>query len=271
MTTFNEPTELILREIAETAGYLWQKGWAERNGGNISVNLGGDIRPDSSKPSLNIESPAVTLSKCYPLLSGKYLYLTGTGERMRDVAKNPLRHGVVIFISPGGQSYQRIAGETVAPTSELPSHLAIHQRFMESGGKYRAILHTHPTELIALTHHPRFREKGALSEILWKMIPETRIFVPKGISVLPYYLTGSEELANETIKALENHDVIMWEKHGALAIGETLTGCFDMLDTLTKSSLIYISAKMAGFEPEGLSDDQLQELTSLIPKYNGNQ
>ena len=25
--------------IAEVAGYLWQKGWAERNGGNITVNI----------------------------------------------------------------------------------------------------------------------------------------------------------------------------------------------------------------------------------------
>ena len=25
--------------IAEVAGYLWTKGWAERNGGNISVNV----------------------------------------------------------------------------------------------------------------------------------------------------------------------------------------------------------------------------------------
>ena len=26
-------------QIAEAAGYLWQKGWAERNGGNITVNI----------------------------------------------------------------------------------------------------------------------------------------------------------------------------------------------------------------------------------------
>ena len=26
-------------EVAEVAGYLWQKGWAERNGGNITVNV----------------------------------------------------------------------------------------------------------------------------------------------------------------------------------------------------------------------------------------
>ena len=26
-------------KIAEVAGYLWQNGWAERNGGNITVNI----------------------------------------------------------------------------------------------------------------------------------------------------------------------------------------------------------------------------------------
>ena len=26
-------------QVAEVAGYLWQKGWAERNGGNITVNV----------------------------------------------------------------------------------------------------------------------------------------------------------------------------------------------------------------------------------------
>lgn len=28
-----------VEKVAETAGYLWQKGWAERNGGNITVNI----------------------------------------------------------------------------------------------------------------------------------------------------------------------------------------------------------------------------------------
>ena len=28
-----------IEKVAEVAGYLWQKGWAERNGGNIVVNV----------------------------------------------------------------------------------------------------------------------------------------------------------------------------------------------------------------------------------------
>ena len=29
----------VVYQIAEVTGYLWQKGWAERNGGNITVNV----------------------------------------------------------------------------------------------------------------------------------------------------------------------------------------------------------------------------------------
>ena len=28
-----------VNQAAEVAGYLWQKGWAERNGGNITLNI----------------------------------------------------------------------------------------------------------------------------------------------------------------------------------------------------------------------------------------
>ena len=28
-----------LDSVAEVAGYLWQKGWAERNGGNLTLNI----------------------------------------------------------------------------------------------------------------------------------------------------------------------------------------------------------------------------------------
>ena len=35
----NEKLSAEIGRIAEVAGYLWQRGWAEYNGGNISVNL----------------------------------------------------------------------------------------------------------------------------------------------------------------------------------------------------------------------------------------
>ena len=34
-----EELKAVVYQIAEVTGYLWQKGWAERNGGNITVNV----------------------------------------------------------------------------------------------------------------------------------------------------------------------------------------------------------------------------------------
>ena len=36
----NRPNlKAVIDQVAEVTGYLWQKGWAERNGGNITVNI----------------------------------------------------------------------------------------------------------------------------------------------------------------------------------------------------------------------------------------
>ena len=36
---------------------------------------------------------------------------------------------------------------------------------------------------------------------------------------------------------------------------------FDQIDVLSKSAKIYINAKAMGFEPEGMNDEQLAEMT----------
>lgn len=39
MMVYNNSISGIISQIAEVAGYLWERGWAERNGGNISYNI----------------------------------------------------------------------------------------------------------------------------------------------------------------------------------------------------------------------------------------
>ena len=53
--------------------------------------------------------------------------------------------------------------------------------------------------------------------------------------------------------------VTMW-LCGALAVGSDVIECFDMIDTLSKSAQIYLQARAMGFEPEGLTDEQSEEL-----------
>ena len=93
------------------------------------------------------------------------------------------------------------------------------------------------------------------------MIPETKAFCPLGLGIVPYTLPGSNELADATLKELEEYDVVMWEKHGVFAKGIDVMDAFDQIDVLSKSAKIYINAKCMGFEPEGMTDEQMKEMT----------
>jgi rhamnulose-1-phosphate aldolase len=97
------------------------------------------------------------------------------------------------------------------------------------------------------------------------------VFVPKGVGFVPYTLPGTEDIAKKTIDSFANHDIVLWEKHGVFAIGETIFETFDSIDIIAKSAQIYFTCKSAGEEPEGLNDEQLNELKELVKKFNANQ
>ena len=246
-------------KIAEVAGYLWQNGWAERNGGNITVNVT-ELVDDDIK-ALPAISEVIPIGVTLPALKGCYFYCKGTGKRMRDLAREPMDNGSIIRIMDDCTSYVIIADKAVMPTSELPSHLTVHAHLIESGSNYKATVHTHPIELVAMSHNRAFLGKDVLTNILWSMIPETKAFCPLGLGIVPYELPGSKALADATLKELEDYDVVMWEKHGVFAKGLDVMDAFDQIDVLSKSAKIYIDAKCMGFEPEGMSNEQLKEMT----------
>lgn len=252
--------------VAEVAGYLWQKGWAERNGGNITINIT-DLIDDEIRAMKPI-SDKVSIGKKLPNLKGCYFFCKGTNKRMRDLARWPMENGSVIRICDDCSSYEIIADNPVRPTSELPSHLSMHDYLIGKGSNYKAALHTHPIDLIAMTHNPAFLEKDKLTYLLWSMIPETRAFCPRGLGIIPYKMPSSMELAEATVKELEDYDVVMWEKHGVCSVGENIMEAFDMVDTLSKSAQIYLTAKSMGFEPMGTSMEDMQALKEAfnLPK-----
>ncbi|MDR1581894.1 MAG: rhamnulose-1-phosphate aldolase [Prevotellaceae bacterium] len=245
-------------DVAEVAGYLWQKGWAERNGGNITINIT-DLVDDEIKNMQPI-SDITPIGRTLPHLKGRYFFCKGTNKRMRDLARKPMENGSVIRILDDCSNYVIIADNPVKPTSELASHLLMHNYLIGKGSTYKAALHTHPIDLIAMTHTPAFLAKDKLTYLLWSMIPETRAFCPKGLGIIPYALPSSFDLADATIKELEEYDVVMWEKHGICAVSDNIFEAFDMIDTLSKSAQIYLTGKQMGFEPDGMSMKQMEDI-----------
>lgn len=271
-------TKQLAQEIAKTAEvarFLWQKGWAERNGGNIVINITDWVDDKLRRQPPMTDNPVFghdgQRGKGFPIgitlphLKGCYFLCKGTNRRMRDLADNPMHNAAIIRILDDCAHYAIVADHFVKPTSELPSHLAVHNHLIASGSPYKASLHTHPIELVAMTHNRAFLQKDVMTKILWSMIPETRAFCPKGLGVVPYMLPSSVELAEATIRTIDQgYDVVMWEKHGVFAVDTDIMAAFDQVDVLNKAAQIYQSARGMGFEPEGMTDEQMHQLAEAF-------
>jgi rhamnulose-1-phosphate aldolase len=255
---YNKSIKNIFDNVAEVGRSLWEKGWAEKNAGNISVNIT-DLIQDKESASL---FKCFTLEKTYPLLKDQFLLVTSTGSRMRDLFKNPEAFACIIKISENGSGYYLLAENNLdqKPTSELPTHLAIHEILLKSGSNQKAIVHTHPDELIALSHISEFKSQSKLNQLIWSMHSEAIVLIPEGVGFIPYSLPGSEELAEKTFTSFKDHKVIIWEKHGCIAIGDDVFDAFDLIDVISKSAKIFFTCKNAGYTPEGLSEKQIQVL-----------
>lgn len=252
----------VLTQVAAVAQYLWDRGWAERNAGNFSINVTSFFH-ERELDRLSAY-PFFPLSKVYPGLSRTLFLVSGTGTRMRDMAGNPAENLCFIYISDSGSAFHIIAGdaegEYVKPTSELVTHLAIQQQLLQKKSQDRVVLHAHVTELIALTQLSPFKSEETVNAVLLGMHPETLLFVPGGVGFVPYTLAGTDQIAQATTASLENHKAVLWEKHGAISVGNSLPEAFDTLDILAKSARIFLLCRSTGMEPEGLSPGQMQEI-----------
>ena len=256
----------VLAECAEVAGYLWQNGWAERNGGNMTYDVT-ELIDDELKAMPALGEP-LPIGKVLPNIIGRWFYAKGTGRRMRDLARDPMDNGCIIRITEDGAHYEMVADKPILPTSELASHLALQDYLKGSGSSYKATLHTHPIELVAMSHIRRFCSSHALTSTLWSMIPETLAFAPLGLGFIPFNTPGTVELADATLKEIGTYDVVLWEKHGTVAVGTDMLDAFDQTDVLNKAAKIYLAARQLGEEPEGMTFTQMKEIQDLfnLPK-----
>ncbi|HTY00390.1 MAG TPA: rhamnulose-1-phosphate aldolase [Bacteroidota bacterium] len=250
--------EPVLDDVVEIAGYLWDRGWTERSAGNLSVDVTDIIKGGRDPRSVVTVFPGIA----FPEVCQRAFLVPAAGSRMRDVARHPDKHLGLIRIAPDCSGYRLLWGDDkrFVPSAELPTYLRIHQTFLVRHQDSRAVLHAHPEALIAMTQMAEFKDEYRLNSVLWGMNPETTKVVPNGVGLVHYLRSGTGELAQATVRALENHSVVLWEKHGCFAVGKTLGDAFDVIDTLEKSARIFFRVKSTGRTPEGLTNDQLQEL-----------
>jgi rhamnulose-1-phosphate aldolase len=233
--------DLIYQEISHIAGMLRENGWAERNAGNFSIDITEVVRIHSQGDYL----PGILC----PELANRVLILSASGSRMWEVRDHPAENTLLLAFDANGRCLipdDLKKGRVNQPTSELETHLHVHRMFSEKWKPFNAVLHTHTTELIALTQHPEFCDRARLEAALFDLHPETRLFLPDGPGIVPVSKQSSGELPEETALTLQHHDITIWEKHGVVACGTSLTDAFDKCEILAKAATIFLMTRSAG-------------------------
>lgn len=248
--------EELLEAVGRTARDLWQKGWAERNAGNLSLRL----RPEQGRADFARERHWQALGTRVPGLGGEHFLFTATGGTMRNVERDPSRNLDVIEIDRAGESFRVVWGRARGPTSELMPHLRAHAaRASVTEGRDRVVIHTHPPHLIALTYALDL-DTASLTRLLWAMHTECIAVFPAGCGFVEWRLPGSVELAEATAATLERRPMAVWQYHGIVAAGETLDAAFGLIDTAEKAAEIYLKASSLGRLPKKLTAEQLAAL-----------
>jgi rhamnulose-1-phosphate aldolase len=246
--------EKLQSAVIRTAHDLWLKGWAERNAGNLSVRL----LPRELEEDARRDGPWLPLETAIPELGGEHFLFTDTGSHMRLVELDPLRSTSVIELDANGECFRVVRGDAErGPTSELMPHLRVHTaRKRVSGSADRAVIHTHPPNLIALTYALAL-DTPSLTRLLWEMHTECIVVFPMGCGFVEWRLPGSEELARATERIMERRSLALWQYHGIVAAGPDLDKAFGLIETAEKAAEIYLKVAAQGPVERRLGNPQL--------------
>ncbi|MCF0131207.1 MAG: rhamnulose-1-phosphate aldolase [Pseudobutyrivibrio sp.] len=245
-------------EMVRTTTNMYNHGWDERNGGNIS------LRVDESeiKEYVDIDKVIRTIPTGFdaPELAGMYFVVTGTGKYFKNVQYDPEINLGIIKITADGKNAQLLWGYEDGGqfTSELPAHLMSHMARLRIDSENRVVMHCHPANLLAMTYVHDLNEK-AFTRTLWQMCTECIVVFPDGVNVLPWMLCGTNEIGKATAKKMETSRLVVWAQHGIYGAGKDLDETFGLIETAEKAAEIYL--KIAHLPlVNTITDDNMHQL-----------
>ncbi|RKN03901.1 class II aldolase/adducin family protein [Streptomyces radicis] len=178
-----------------------------------------------------------------------------------------VRVGDAILVTPSGVPYDRLrprdllvvdrrgrprAG-TLAPTSELPLHLAIYESTDAA-----AVVHTHALHATAV------------STLVDELPPIHYMTAALGgpVRVAPYATYGTEELATHMREALRDRTACLLRNHGTIAHGRTLRQAYEHTAQLEWMSHLWLTATSSRTHtPTLLSGADLEAVSAKLVAY----
>ena len=229
----------FVKGMCKATANMYRMGWDERNGGNISMMLDND----EVSEYLDINKPIRTIPMGFDakVLVGKIFIVTGTGKYFKNVEDDPENNLGIIRIAEDGVNAELLWGYSDGgrPTSELPAHLMSHISRLSKNPENRVIMHSHPTNTLAMTYVHELDEKK-FTHSLWEMCTECMVVFPDGIGVLPWMVCGTNEIGIATAEKMKEFRLVIWGQHGIYGCGKDLDEAFGLIETVEKAAQLYL-------------------------------
>lgn len=231
---------------------------AEGAAGNISVYVSGLM---GVKDSLQLRAE-FSLPVASPALAGGWVVVTGTGCRLRDLRRDAKMNLCALHIHADGSSATLHTARRLAPTSELNSHLAIHNDQVSGHGfSLHAVVHAQPRYLTYLSHHPAYQARVDLNRRLLRWEPETTLAFPEGMDTIPFEVPGTQAMMRATVQALRDHRIVVWQRHGVVTRSEVgVRAAADLVEYAEAAAHFEYLNLQVGEPSEGMSSTELKKL-----------
>lgn len=177
-----------------------------------------------------------------------------------------VRHGDGFLISPTGIPYDKLQPEHVVAmkwdaTFEgdvLPSsEWRFHRDILQARPDLKSVVHTHSTHATSVS-------------ILGKAIPAIHYAIAAAggstIRCAPYEIFGSQELADQVVKALEGRRACLMAHHGVIAAHVSVARALALAVTVEELAHQYLLCLPFG-EPPVLSDAQIAAVLEKFKTY----
>ena len=259
----------VLAQMGAAGRRLDHMSAVEAGAGNISVSvaagadeLGLADRFPQARPGTELPLPA-------PALAGRTVLVTGSGCRLRDVAASPEANVSAFVVDDGGATgtwYTHPQRAYERPTSEFNSHLAVHNDQVERrGAGFQAVIHAQPPYLVQLSHVRDLRSTKAFNRRILRWEPETIVQIPAGIEVLDFMVPGSQELMESNVRALRDHVIVLWSKHGIMVRSDASPlAAVDKVEYAETGAMYEVRDMMAGGLGEGVTDAELRAVVEAF-------
>ncbi|WEH32786.1 class II aldolase/adducin family protein [Streptomyces sp. AM 4-1-1] len=177
------------------------------------------------------------------------------------------RVGAVVLVTPSGVPYERLGPRdavgvdlegnqvvgTLAPTSELPLHLAVY-RTTGAG----AVVHTHAVHATAVS--------TLVDEV--PSVHYAAAFLGGPVRTAGYARYGTSELAENMLAALRDRTGCLLRNHGTVTYGDTLDEAYERTAQLEWLCRLWLTAaSVPGRSPSLLSPAEMDDVRVALRDY----